>query len=460
MYKPLGILLFAIILWFVPAPEGVSAQAWQLFVIFISTILSVVFGIFSILLASILGLVFSIFTHTLSPAEAFSGFANEIVLLIVIAFLISKAMVKSGLGIRIALLMVLRFGKTTLGLAYSLLITDLLIAPAFPSNTARSGVLFPIVYSIAKANGSDPDNGTERKLGSYLMFTSMAGIGLSSALWLTAMAVNPVGAAMVASYGVEITFVNWFWAASLPTAVSVLLLPWILLKVYPPETKVTPNASKFAKIELKKMGPMSKIERITLVIFSVLVIAWAISDLIGLDRAAIAFMGLALLMLFGVYRPADIRNEGEALSTMIWFAILFTMSTALYQMGFMSYIGLLISKEIEMLSKPFAFFILVSTYVLLHYLFVSQTAHLLALFGVFVSAAADLGLFVAGLAFMLLFATNYFSVITPQGSSCNVLYISSGYIKVQDVYKYGGLLTLLFFLIYNSIGLLWITLVF
>jgi DASS family divalent anion:Na+ symporter len=124
MYKILGIFLSGIILWFLPVPDGIEPQAWQLFAIFLVTILSVVFRIFSIFLASILGLVVSIFTRTLTPAVAFSGFSNDIVLLIVMAFLIAKAMVKSGLGIRMALLLIKRFGKTALGLAYSLLATD------------------------------------------------------------------------------------------------------------------------------------------------------------------------------------------------------------------------------------------------------------------------------------------------------------------------------------------------
>lgn len=456
MYKVLAIFSLGIVLWFLPIPKGMDPQAWHLFSIFIVTILTVVFRVFSILLAAVLGLVFAIFTKSLSPDLAFSGFSNEIVLLIVMAFLIAKAMVKSGLGIRIALLLIKRFGKSALGLAYSLLVTDLIIAPAFPSNTARSGVLFPIVLSVARANGSDPEKGTEKKLGGYLMFTSMAGIGLSSALWLTAMAVNPVGAAMVSGYGFDIHFSNWVLAASVPTLLAVLLLPLILLRIFPPEVKQTPHAASFAEDELSKMGKMSKNEIITLAIFILLVLAWALSEFLDINRTAIAFLGLGLLLLSGVYTPADIRKEGEALVTMIWFAILFTMSMALYDLGFMSHLGLLISKEIEVLSKPVAFLVLVSIYILFHYLFVSQTAHLLALFGVFISTGADLGLHVPGLAFMLLFATNYFSVITPQGSSCNVLYISSGYIEVGEVYKYGGLLTLLFFVIYNTIGLAWI----
>ena len=68
------------------------------------------------------------------------------------------------------------FGKSTLGLAYSIFITDALIAPGFPSNTARGGVLFPIILSLAQGSGSLPEDEAKRRLGGYLMFCGMASL--------------------------------------------------------------------------------------------------------------------------------------------------------------------------------------------------------------------------------------------------------------------------------------------
>ena len=86
-------------------------------------------------------------TGTVDPSKAFAGFANQSVLLVVVAFLVANAVVKSGLGRRISLLVVSVFGRSTLGLGYSIFLTDAMIAPAFPSNTARGGVLYPIILS-------------------------------------------------------------------------------------------------------------------------------------------------------------------------------------------------------------------------------------------------------------------------------------------------------------------------
>ena len=59
--------------------------------------------------------------------------------LIAIAFWLSGGFIKSGLGNRIAYGIVSLFGKTTLGLTYSLVFAEALLAPAIPSVAARAG---------------------------------------------------------------------------------------------------------------------------------------------------------------------------------------------------------------------------------------------------------------------------------------------------------------------------------
>lgn len=460
MIKKLLIICFGIALWFSPRPEVLGAQEWHLFAIFITTIFSVVFSAFNVLPASILALAITILTGTLTPSDAFSGFSEGFILLILVAFLIAKAVVKSGLGNRIALLMISRFGYSSLGLAYSLLATDLIIAPAFPSNTARSGVLFPIVFSLAESNGSYPDDPSSKKLGAFLMFVSMYGLSVSSGLWLTAMAANPVGAAIAAEWGVEITFGSWFLAALPPTLIAAILVPFILYKIYPPEIKKTPHAPVNAKNKLHKLGRMNKHEIITLIVFVIMVIAWALPASFNIDRTAVAFLGLGILMIADVFTLSDMRKEGEALATFIWFAILYTLSSFLNKLGFMGYIGQLLSDHLSGFNWPIVYTILIISYVLIHYLFVSQSAQLLALYGVFLSAGIATGVPATLLALMLLFATNFFSVLTPQASSCNVLFAGSGYFKVNIVYKLGGFVTLINLVIFLIFGTLWILLLY
>ena len=185
--------VLAIGIWFSPVPAGLTAPAWHLFAVFVSAIASVLVGAFPLLTSTMLAVARGGPHRHGHAREGIRGFANASVLLVAVAFLVAQAVVKSGLGRRISLFMVSLFGRSSLGLAYSIVITDALIAPAFPSNTARGGVLYPIVLSVAQGSGSRPDDPEGRRLGGYLMFCGMASLAVSSALWMTATSTNPIG---------------------------------------------------------------------------------------------------------------------------------------------------------------------------------------------------------------------------------------------------------------------------
>src|SRR6266446_5646123 len=233
-------LAFAI--WFSPIPAGLTKEAWHLFAIFAAAIFAVILNSFPLLTASLLAVSAAVLTRTVDPGKAFAGFANASVLLVVVAFLVANAVVKSGLGRRISLLVVSAFGRSTLGLGYSIFLTDALIAPAFPSNTSRGGVLYPIILSLAQNAGSRPEDEEGRRLGGYLMFCGMASLSVSSALWLTATSANPIGVSLAAQAGLKIAFGTWLLASCVPALATILLLPVLLSRLFPPGVRDTPDA--------------------------------------------------------------------------------------------------------------------------------------------------------------------------------------------------------------------------
>ena len=455
----LTVLIVGLMIWFIPTPEGLETQAWHLFAIFITAIFAVIINAMPIFTSSIIALATAVLTGTLSTDQAYSGFSEEFILLIIVAFLIARGVIKSGLGKRIAFLIIKKFGTSSLKLGYSIVAADMFISPAFPSNTARSGVLYPIVNSLAADSGSKVADGTRKKIGSFLMMTSMAGLTLSSTLWLTAMAANPAGAKMAKEVGIDISYGSWALAASVPVLVLYLLVPWVIYKIYPPELKETPEAPKIAQDALEKMGPVHKNEWIMAGTFIGMVFLWVMSGSWGLDKTAVAFLGLAILMLSNIFTLDDLRGEGNALGTLVWFAILYAMSKYLNEFGFMGWVGDHISTMVAGYSWPVVYVTLIVSYVLIHYFFVSQTAQMLALFSVFLGVAIKAGVPPEMMAYMLLFATNFNAIITPQGSSANVIYTGSGYIEAGEVYKIGGIVTLVNTVVFLTLGTAWLMLV-
>ena len=442
--KRIVTLVIGIIIWNLPIPWDLTPEAWYLFAVFITAIIGVLIDAVSIFTASILALVAVVMLGVLTPKQAFSGFSESFILLILAAFLVAKGVIKSGLGRRIAYLLIRRFGKSTLNLGYCIVATDTLLGPAIPSNTARSGILYPITHALALDTGSLPTPESRKKTGSYLMMTAIAGHTISSALWFTGMAANPVGAGIAAQFGVNMNFGNWVFVASVPCIIALILIPLVLYKLYPPGNKYTPEAPKMAKKALQEMGPMRMQEWIMGITFFGMILLWAFSPVLNINLAIVAFLGLSILILTNVYTLEDIRKgTGDALETFIWFAILYMMSTSLNEMGFMKTLGAQIASYIGDYNWVTVYLFLTVLYVLIHYLFVSQTAQLLALYAVFLQVAVNAQVPAALMAFMLSFATNYFAVITPQASSSNVLFAGSGYLPSEDIYKQGAIITLL-----------------
>lgn len=455
-FKRVAPFLLAIGIWFAPIPEGLTREAWHLFAIFAAAIFSVVISALPLLTAALLAGAAAVLTETLDPTKAFGSFANPSVLLVVIAFLVAQAVVKCGLGKRISLHVVSVFGKSTLGLAYSIFITDALIAPGFPSNTARGGVLYPIILSLAQSSGSVPGDDNNRRLGGYLMFCGMASLSVSSALWLTATSANPIGVSLAAEQGLDVGFGRWLLVASVPALVTIGLLPLILFRAFPPGVTNTPNAPQAARDTLLKMGPMSRDEWITAVVFALMILAWVFAGILNLNLAAVAIAGLGTLLATGVLQLDDIYLQGGTLATFLWLALLFALSGQLNEMGFMGYVGEGLASMLSEASWPVAYVILLLLYVVMHYMFVSQSAQVLALLGVFLDVGIKAGVPVHLMGFALLFASSYFSTLTPQGGSQNVIFVASDYLTQGELYRLGLLTTIFCLLVFLIIGTPWI----
>lgn len=449
-------IALALGIWFAPVPSGLTKEAWQLFAVFAAAIFSVIINAFPLLTASVLAVAAAILTRTVDPAKAFAGFANQSVLLVIVAFLVANSVVKCGLGRRISLLVVSVFGRSTLGLAYSVFLTDALIAPAFPSNTARGGVLYPIILSLAQSAGSSPDDPVKRRLGGYLMFCGMASLSVSSALWLTATSANPIGVSLAAQVGVKISFFSWLLASSVPALTTIVLLPIVLIKLFPPGVTATPDAPALARKELTTMGPLSRHEWIVAIIFALMVAGWVLGEPLKLSVTAVAFAGLGVLLATNVLTIADINLQGSTLVTFLWLAVLFALSGQLNELGFMGYVGERLTAMLGGISWPVAYAVLMTLYVLMHYMFVSQSAQVLALFAVFLDVGIRTGVGAPLMAFSLLFASSYFSTLTPQGGSQNVIFVGSGYLTQGELYRLGLATTVFCLLVFLLLGAPWL----
>jgi DASS family divalent anion:Na+ symporter len=273
-----------------------------------------------------------------------------------------------------------------LGSPAGIVLTDAAIAPAFPSN--RRAAAFYRSCSGRRGRARAEDRGRRR---GYLMFCSMAGLAVSSALWMTATSANPVAVLIVQQAGLEIDFGKWLLASAVPSLIAIGLLPLIVAKLFPPRVGKTPEAPAAARRELAGMGRMSREEWITAVTFVLMVAGWIFGSKLNLNTTSVAFMGFGVLLFLGVITLDDITKQGDTLVTFFWLAVLFAMSAQLNELGFMGYVGERLASGLGGLSWTTLYVTLIVLYVLIHYMFVSQTSQVLASFGVFLDVGVKGG---------------------------------------------------------------------
>jgi DASS family divalent anion:Na+ symporter len=244
--------------------------------------------------------------------------------------------------------------------------------------------------------------------------------------------------------------------SSVPTLLAIVMLPWLVSKLFPPGVGATPEAPAAARKDLAAMGSLSRDETITAAVFAMMVVGWVLGNKFGLNATSVAFLGFGVLLLANVITLDDITKQGDTLATFLWLAVLFALSAQLNELGFMGYVGERMANRMGGMSWPALYVTLIALYVGIHYMFVSQTSQVLALLGVFLDVGTRGGVPLPLMAYGLLFASSYFSVITPQGGSQNIIFVASGYLTQKELYKLGLLTTLAFLAVYLVIGTPWV----
>jgi DASS family divalent anion:Na+ symporter len=443
-------------IWLMPVPAGLTPEAWHMFAIFAATIAGILTQPLPSGAVMLIALCVAIFTGTLSQAKALSGFASGTVWLIFCAYILSLGFVTSGLGKRIAYKMLSLFGGSSLGIAYSLGVSDLIMAPAMPSVTARSGgIIFPIARSINGVLGSAPGE-SGKKIGDFLTMVCFQFTPITGAMFLTGMAANPlVGSLAKSSLGVEITWGGWFIAAVVPALVCFCLMPLLVYKMLNPELKRTPEAKAMGARSLAELGPMTSAEKKVAFGFILALIGWGTSLITGLSATAVG-LGLAAY-LFASHAVAwkDLLKDYAAWDTLIWFGVIISLATGLSDLGFITWMTTQLGSSIHGFGAMETFVILGVLYIYVHYLFATASGHVAALYAPFAATAIAAGAPPMMVAICFGIFSNLMWGNTEYGGGPGPIYFAQGYFERPRFYKINFCVVTFNVLITFLVGLLW-----
>jgi DASS family divalent anion:Na+ symporter len=442
-------------IWLTPHPAGVDPRAWHLLAIFIATIVGLVTKPLPLGAMTLVAIAVALVTRTLTLAEALSGFSNSTVWLVVAAFFLAAGFTRTGLGPRIAYGLVALFGRRTITLGYSLVASDLILAPAIASNTARAGgVMFPILKAIAEsAIARNPKPG--RRTAAFLTLVAYQGTVITSAMFLTAMVANPLVVQLAAAQGIVITWVGWAQAAVVPGLVSLVVVPLLVARLCPPGTAITPDAPLLAKEALARLGPMTRRETAMASVSVALLAAWIFGPRIGLDPTSAALAAIAVLLSCGILSWNDLTGEREAWNTLVWFATLVMMASTLAALGLISWYSEWVRSLFSDVPWTAGFLGLGLVYFYSHYFFASNTAHVSAMYAPFLAAAIVLGTPPVAAALVLGFFSNLFACLTHYGTAPAPIIFGGGYVPLATWWRVGAVVSVANIAIWLIVGGAW-----
>ena len=449
------VLIPGALLYFLPVP-ALDAGQRHLLAFFAATIIALVARPVPMGVSVLAAMTALVLTGTLPVANTLAGFSDPTVWLIFTAFLFSRAVTQTRLGMRVGYTFIAKFGKRPLALGYSLACSDLILAPFVPSDTARGGgIISPIVRAVSHVLGSEPGT-PSGKMGGFLVLVAFHTTYVASAMFLTGMAANPLIADFAHTMGhVEITWLRWIAGSIVPGILSLLCVPYLIYRLHPPGLTDTEQAGRHARAELMAMGPMTKPERRLVVIMLAVMAGWVSSPWHHIPNSFVALAGVSAILISDVISWDDLLFESKAWDALIWFAPLIMMADELNKRGVIRTLSQSLFGYTRTLPWLLALVVLVVAYLYIHYGFASMTAQITALYPAFLTAALAAGAPPLVAALALAYFSNLDAGITHYGTGSAPVYFGLGYLTQPAWWKFGLLISVLNLVIWLGIGMCW-----
>ena len=381
------------------------------------------------------------------PAIAMMG--EPVMILNIASFILSSALVTTGLAKRISLMLVLRTENHLTMLFLSFVALNLLFGAFISATSAKTALLLPLFMVISAIYGAT--GGEERNnVGRNMVLLNLLANNVSASAFLTGSAANLLAVSMLEKAGVLVTYQDWFLALFPLAVLQCLIAWWTGTRFIFPVSKeeATPKFSggmDRLREEYNKLGKISVNEIKAGIVFLLVLFFWATSSWTGLRAEVVALIGAIVVLMptFSKLPALGVIKWNDA--DIPWHMLIFSFGA--YVLGGMmdetDIVGLYIHKLFDQwninpegsgklivfasLSGVFAFTTLVSE---------SKTARTLILFPIIIAIAQRYNWDVIGFCLPMAFMINQVYVLYFNSKPANISYLTDQY-STGESFKYG-----------------------
>ncbi|NNF18937.1 MAG: DASS family sodium-coupled anion symporter [Flavobacteriaceae bacterium] len=387
--------------------------------------------------------------------EVGANYGSPIIFLFFGGFVLALALEKVNLHKRIALNIIRITGTTPNRVVLGFMIATAALS-MWISNTASTVVMLPIALSVIKLLINDADGFT--KDDQNFALSVMLGIAFSAnAGGIATVIGTPPNSVLIGllenEYNIQISFLKWM-TLGLPFSIVLLTICYLVLVkwMFPNKHLKFDASQEVIQVELEKLGPTSRKEKMVLSIFGVTVFLWIFRTVINgifpwleLSDTLISMMGA--ISLFAIpfnYKKGDFILGWQDTEKLAWgILILFGGGLALAN-------GMSVSGIVDMVSAAIAtsnVSILVTAAMLIFLmLFMTELMSNVALVAVLapVVAGIAIGLNIPMLHLLIpVTIASSCAFMLPMATPPNAIVFASGYIQVHQMARVGIILNLI-----------------
>ena len=452
LLKSIPVVAIAIFLLMIKTPLGLNPQGWHIFILFASMLLGVVLRVLPTEYTTLIAFVVGVLTKTISLKAVSYGLINQTPWIVLFAFMISEAVIKTKLGSILAYSILSFTGRNKYSTIYSMTWLSFFIAPFLPSNSARSaGIIIPIadavIDSYSKGNGF-----IKNKFGSFLNLMTFHADNIASATFLTGISVNVI---IVSVYntldtGIQLNFLTWAKITIIPAIITLALLPIVTMILIPINKIPNHNITEEAKLKLKELLPLTYKAKKMLYIALALLTLWLTQAITGIPISISTGLGVLALILTGTLSLKEAFSKLTAIKIFIWLTIFIITSHQLKLSGFIQWLVNEYKINFMTDNNSFNLLLLTSTLYFAHYLFASSAAYISTLFASALALGIQMGLdpIFASVSFAVV--ANLSGGVTNYSTGPAPMYFSKGYFSQTRWFIYSGALALMVTILYCS----------
>jgi len=447
----IGVLVFLLI-YYMETPSGLSGSGQ---VVLASFALALIWWVTEPVPTHVTSLVLMgllIFFNGWSESNVLGVLGFSVIWLNVLAFIMSSMLVKTNLAKRIALSMIVRFGRKSGYITLAFFALNFILAGFIPATAARAAMLLPIMITVAAIYGAS--NANPNNFGRNLFLQNLQAIDFGSSAFMTGSNANLIAVAFILSMsGSRVYYTDWFFAAA-PVVLIGMLISWYIgprfvFKLKKEETvPVVQGGIEKMREKLDEMGPVSLNEKKAAVIFGMVIFLWVTDKLhmhvLGFEISAVmaAFIG-AVIVLFpkiGILK----WNEAD----IPWHLMLFSCGAyagglALNHTGAARWLVELAFDAMNIqpgINFWLVYCVVIAVNMFSHIFFTSKTMRTLIFIPFVIATAQYLGFNPLWLALPAAFTIDWV-IALPINAKPNVIIFSTGQYSVLDNLKYGLIMT-------------------